>query len=127
MAWVNLPVVLIFLSGVVPLFAARAQFLLLLSRYPLLAPIWLPAEFVAAWLWWSINVTKWRLWALERADNWEELERQAIQDGLIWDGRSLCGRIFGRTEIWSRKDRERYAELRSRRAREAVRHYSMSR
>lgn len=65
----------------------------------------------AAWLWWSFSVPKWRLWAMERTDDWEMLEREAISDGLIWDERTLWGWLFSKTEIWSAKDRQRRAEM----------------
>ncbi|HTO53054.1 MAG TPA: hypothetical protein VMR50_06665 [Myxococcota bacterium] len=51
--------------------------------------------FVLAWLWWSISVPKWRLWAYQRVDDVSELKRSAVQSGLTWPD----GSIFARTEI----------------------------
>ena len=50
-----------------------------------------------AWIWWSITVPKWRLWALRYVSNWPMLKRHAIASGLIWPD----GSIFARTEIKS--------------------------
>ena len=63
--------------------------------------------FVSAWLWWSTNVPKWRLWAYERVDDIPELKRRAIQARLIWPD----GSIFSRTEIRSAQHAAREREL----------------
>ena len=54
---------------------------------------------VLAWLWWSVSVPRWRLWAYERVPVAEipQLKRQAVQVGLTWPD----GSLFGRTEIKS--------------------------
>jgi hypothetical protein len=39
--------------------------------------------FVGAWLWWSFQVPKWRLWAYERVTDIPELKRRAIEAKLI--------------------------------------------
>ena len=67
--------------------------------------------FVLAWLWWSVSVPKWRIWALERTTDWPALKMKAIQAGLIWDETTAAGRLFRRTEIRSAKDQHRIAEL----------------
>jgi len=114
--WVNIPVLLIFVLGaVIPaVFSALAhdKLFAFLNRYPLLGPVWLVGTFIGAWMWWSFNVPKWRIWALRRVPDWLSLEQEAINVGLIWDERTLLGRIFSRTEIWSRKDRNQEADLR---------------
>jgi hypothetical protein len=66
--------------------------------------------FVAAWLWWSVQVPKWRLWAYERVDDIPELKRRAIGAGLTWPDDS----IFSRTEIKSAAHAARERELESR-------------
>jgi hypothetical protein len=55
--------------------------------------------FVLAWLWWSLAVPRWRLWAYERVPVAEipQLKRHAVQVGLTWPD----GSLFGRTEIKS--------------------------
>jgi hypothetical protein len=70
------------------------------------------APVAVAWLWWSIMVPKWRIWALERVDDWPTLESEARRAGLIWNERDPWARNFARTEIWSQKDRERESKLR---------------
>ena len=57
------------------------------------------AGFVLAWLWWSLAVPRWRLWAYERVPvaDIPQLKRQAVQVGLTWPD----GSLFGRTEIKS--------------------------
>lgn len=47
------------------------------------------------WLWWSIMITKWRLWAYKNVSNLYELEKRAIREKLIWSNKS----IFEKTEI----------------------------
>src|SRR5918999_5774703 len=54
--------------------------------------------FVAAWLWWSLSVPKWRLWAYERVADIPKLKEWAVDVGLTWPD----GHIFTRTEIKSR-------------------------
>ena len=53
--------------------------------------------FVCAWLWWSVQVPKWRLWAYQRVNDIAELKRRAIAEQLTWPD----GSIFARTEIKS--------------------------
>jgi hypothetical protein len=63
--------------------------------------------FIAAWLWWSVQVPKWRLWAYEHVENIPELKRRAIEAQLIWPD----GSIFARTEIKSAAHAAREREL----------------
>jgi len=72
--------------------------------------------FVAAWLWWSVQVPKWRLWAYERVDDIPELKRRAIEAQLIWPD----GSIFSRTEIKSVAHAARERELERRAANRSV-------
>ena len=116
--WINIPVLTIMFGGwglpalVVSVFEHDippyvSPYLL----FPLLG-IWAVGPLVAAWMWWSINVPKWRIWALERVADWPALEQSAVGGGLIWDENTLLGRTCARTEIWSAADRERESELR---------------
>jgi hypothetical protein len=117
--WVNKPVMAIMFGG----WGLEFAFVSFVAPYvpqatispyvliPLLG-ILLVAPWVLAWTWWSYNVPKWRLWALERVSDWPSLESDAIGAGLIWNENSLFGRMCARTEIWSATDREREAELR---------------
>ena len=63
--------------------------------------------FVAAWLWWSITVPRWRLWAYERVHDLDALRRSAVEVGLTWPG----GHIFERTEIKSKAMRAKQMAL----------------
>jgi len=63
--------------------------------------------FIGAWLWWSVQVPKWRLWAYERVDDIPELKRRAIEAKLIWPD----GSILARTEIKSAMHAAREREL----------------
>jgi hypothetical protein len=69
------------------------------------------AFLLSAWLWRSFSVPKWRLWAAKHSDDWAAVERLAMSAGLIFSERTWYGRIFAHTEIWSKKDRARYEEL----------------
>jgi hypothetical protein len=62
------------------------------------------------WLWWSVQVPKWRLWAYERVDDIGELKRRAIEARLIWPD----GSVFSRTEIKSAAQAARERELEQR-------------
>jgi hypothetical protein len=55
------------------------------------------AGFALAWLWWSLSVPRWRLWAYERVTDIPRLKARAIEAGLTWPD----GSVFGRTEIKS--------------------------
>jgi hypothetical protein len=60
------------------------------------------AGFILAWLYWSVMITKWRLWAFANVDNVHELKRRAIKENLLWKDNSL----FGKTEIRSAAEQE---------------------
>ena len=64
------------------------------------APIVITAAaigFVLAWLWWSVSVPRWRLWAYERVADIPQLKQRAVEVGLTWRD----GSLFSRTEIKS--------------------------
>jgi hypothetical protein len=76
-------------------------------------PSWaFPLSFLCScllfpWLYWSIMITKWRLWAFENVRNVHQLKRDAIAEKLIWSD----GSIFEKTEIRTKSDREKWANL----------------
>lgn len=70
-------------------------------------PVGFILSFVLAWLWWSVMITKWRLWAFENVRNVHELKKRAVQEKLIWADNS----IFERTEIRNATDKERLNSL----------------
>ena len=59
--------------------------------------------FVLAWLYWSVMITKWRIWAFENVDNPITLKHAAIAEKLIWPD----GSIFEKTEIRTVNDKIR--------------------
>lgn len=63
--------------------------------------------FVLAWLWWSVSLPRWRLWALERVDDVAKLYQTAQAAGLTWPR----GHFFEKTEIKSAAHRQREYEL----------------
>jgi hypothetical protein len=65
------------------------------------------AGFVLAWLWWSLSVARWRVWAYERVDDIHALKEQAVAVGLTWPD----GHVFERTEFKSKALAERQREL----------------
>ncbi|MBF0598420.1 hypothetical protein [Faecalibacter rhinopitheci] len=72
-------------------------------------PIGFFLAFGLAWLWWSVMITKWRLWAFDNVRNVHELKKRAIQEKLIWADNS----IFEKTEIRTRTDNEKLISLRN--------------
>jgi len=63
-----------------------------------------------AWLWWSVAVPKWKLWAYSRVNDVDALKRRAIAAGLIWPD----GHLFEKTELCSRATRQRIRALEGR-------------
>ena len=55
--------------------------------------------FVAAWLYWSLAIPRWREWALRRGADPDELQRRAERVGLVW----RRGSVFERTEFRPRR------------------------
>jgi hypothetical protein len=70
-------------------------------------PVGFVLAFGLAWLWWSIMITKWRLWAFDNVRNVQELKKRAVQEKLIWADNS----IFEKTEIRSVTDKEKWTSL----------------
>jgi hypothetical protein len=64
-------------------------------------------SIIVAWLYRSLVVTKWRLWAFGNVRNVHELKRRAIQEGII----SKDNSFLTRTEIKGGRDRRRWAEI----------------
>lgn len=54
--------------------------------------------FAAAWLWWSVAVCRWRLWAQSRGMSAAEVQHHGEAAGLLWPR----GHFLERTE-WRRK------------------------
>jgi tetratricopeptide (TPR) repeat protein len=111
--WVNGPVMLLLIG--VPTVGVLAM-----TRLPPADAGWKAAillssivlGFTLAWLWWSVTVPKWRLWAYERVDDIPRLKARAVAVGLVWPD----GHVFERTEIKTRAhaEQERALEERAR-------------
>jgi hypothetical protein len=56
---------------------------------------------IPAWLWWSIMVPRWLVWAINRVSNLELLAALAVAYGLRWPTHTRMGRFFARTEWWT--------------------------
>lgn len=63
--------------------------------------------FGVMWLWWSVAITYWRIWAFTNVRNVHELKRQAIAQKLIWGD----GSWFEATEIRTRKQKKELKAL----------------
>jgi len=63
--------------------------------------------FILAWLWLSISVPRWRLWAYANVQDIGSLKQRAVEVGLTWPD----GHFFEKTEIKSREIRDREREL----------------
>ena len=70
-------------------------------------PVGFGLGFGLAWLWWSVMITKWRLWAFDNVRNVHELKKRAVQEKLIWADNS----IFEKTEIRNVRDKEKWSSL----------------
>jgi hypothetical protein len=75
-------------------------------------PFWIiPVGFLPAillsWLYWSLTITKWKLWAFENVRNVHELKKRAIREKLI----SADDSFWMMTEIRSNADSERWDAL----------------
>jgi hypothetical protein len=64
-------------------------------------------SFVGAWLVWSIQVPRWRLWAYRRVTDIGRLKMLAVERQIVWKD----GSIFEKTEIMSRSVRDELHRL----------------
>lgn len=65
---------------------------------------------VLAWIWWSIMVPRWRLWAWERVEDLDDLKQKAVRAGIIWPE----GWIFEKTEFQSEYIKAKLRDLEAR-------------
>lgn len=70
-------------------------------------PVGFILSFGLAWLYWSVMITKWRLWAFDNVRNVHELKKRAVQEKLIWADNS----VFEKTEIRKSSDIEKWSSL----------------
>lgn len=75
-------------------------------------PVWVyPFGFVLsftfAWIYWSVRITKWKVWAFDHVRNVHELHKRAIEANLIYNEHS----VLNKTEIWSTEDKLKWNAL----------------
>jgi uncharacterized membrane protein YciS (DUF1049 family) len=63
--------------------------------------------FILSWLYWSIMITRWRIWAFTNVRNVHELQKKAIEAKLI----NKDGGFFEKTEIRTATQKRQWAEL----------------
>lgn len=100
---VNIPV-LIIMIGTAFVFIIITNVYNLPQGFPLIG---FGLGFILAWLYWSLSITKWKIWAFERVRNVHELKSRAILEGLIWKD----DHIFGKTEIWSGSEKNKWHSI----------------
>ena len=86
------------------------------------APAWLHlgvlgASVVIGWCWWSWSLPRWRVWALERVADVDELLEAAVRQRLMWPP----GHVLERTEFRPPELRRREDEILRRRRTEPSR------
>jgi hypothetical protein len=78
------------------------------NKYPVwIWPLGLTLSFALSWLYWSVMITKWKLWAFENVRNVRELKKRAVQEKLIWGDNS----IFEKTEIRNSGEKQKLSLL----------------
>ncbi len=102
--FVNIPVLIIML-GPLWVFAAAIENGHIDRSYNWVGLVVFLSGFVLAWLWWSLTMPRWRVWAYERVEDISALNQSAVEVGLTWPD----DHFFGKTEIKSKelKNRER--------------------
>jgi hypothetical protein len=68
--------------------------------------------FMGAWLWWSVAVPRWRLWAYERVSDIPELKRRAVAEKLIWPDSSFFAKTESKSAAHAARERELEANAR---------------
>ncbi|HMG82021.1 MAG TPA: hypothetical protein VK559_03220 [Ferruginibacter sp.] len=71
---------------------------------------------ISAWLYWSIMITKWRLWAFDNVRNVHELKKRAIRANLIGKDNSFPEK----TEIRTADDKEKWEALQAKFAQDDI-------
>lgn len=79
-------------------------------------PVGFVVAFVTTWIYWSVNVTRWKVWAFNTVRNVHELKERAIEMKLIWPD----GSIWNKTEIWRVEDKMKWVELQNKFLKEDV-------
>jgi hypothetical protein len=85
---VNLPAVIL-------IFSFMIGGLVLVGYPPVLPFTVFFGGFALSWVYWSLAITKWKLWAYANVEDLVELKKAAVRANLIWPDNSL----FNKTEI----------------------------
>lgn len=112
--WINIPVSVLMYGLLYSLFELLSLFENLMEKIDLLPFLFIVfamifISFIVGWLWWSITVVKWKIWAfsdLEYEDAME-LSQKAISSMLIWPP----GHGFNKTEIWTKKSLKKLSKI----------------
>jgi hypothetical protein len=75
----------------------------------IIIPITYILPFFLACFYWSVTITKWRIWAFKNVRNVHELKKRAVQERLIGPDNS----IYEKFEIKNRKDQDEWELLKS--------------
>jgi hypothetical protein len=70
-------------------------------------PVGITSSIILPWIFWSVRITKWKVWAFDNVRNVHELKKRAIQEKLIWPDSSL----LKKTEIWNSEDKQKWESL----------------
>ncbi len=65
------------------------------------------STFILMWLWWSLQISRWKVWAFGNVRNVHELKRKAIEQQLIW----YDGSWFNKTEIWTSDQKRKWLTI----------------
>jgi hypothetical protein len=104
--WVNGPVLALLIAPFVIMGAGNSYGFIPRAQNWIILPLF-AGGFVLAWLWWSLMIPKWRLWAYERVTDIPRLKAAAVNVGLTWPD----GSAFSCTEIKSREQTLRERQL----------------
>lgn len=85
-------------------------------------PVGFIISFGLSWLYWSITITKWRLWAFANVRNVHELKKRAVQEKIIGADDSL----FTKTEIRTSSDKEKWNSLQTKFNQEDIFHNDLT-
>jgi hypothetical protein len=93
--WVNFPILPIMFG---PLALAQYGFA---AKSGWVSGATLAFGFVAAWVWWSVNVSMWRRWAVRRGVDAWTLQQRAVEATLVWpQGHFLERTELDRVQLW---------------------------
>lgn len=106
--WVNIPIFILCFGPLILVFNYFENILLKL----LLSAVLFIIAIVVSWLYWSVMITKWRIWAFNQVheDDWIMLRELAVDYKLIWE----AGSFFEGTEIRNEKEKLEVNEINDR-------------